>query len=98
MEHGRKRGLPSEQFEAPAEVSLALGSAYFRSGNLADAEREYLAALAVNPQLGEAHNNLAVVYLLTGRIGEAEAAVEKAEAAGFRVNSQLKSDIKAQKH
>ena len=98
LEHGRKRGLPSEQFEAPAEVSLALGSAYFRSGSLADAEREYLAALAVSPKFGEAHNNLAVVYMLTGRIREAEAAVEKAEAAGFRVNPQLKKDIKARKN
>ena len=49
------------------------------------------------PSLGEAHNNLAVVYMLTGRIREAEAAVEKAEAAGFRVNPQLKKDIKARK-
>ena len=66
--------------------------------DLGDAEREYLAALAVSPKFEEAHNNLAVVYMLTGRISEAEAAVEKAEAAGFRVNPQLKEDIKARKN
>jgi len=35
-----------------------------------DAEREYRAAIAVNGKLGEAHNNLAVVLLLTGRAAE----------------------------
>src|SRR5882757_3265409 len=44
----------------PAWISLALGSAYFRGGSMADAEREYLEALKSDPKLGEAHNNLAV--------------------------------------
>jgi Flp pilus assembly protein TadD len=78
----------------PAWISIALGSAYFRSGEIADAEREYLAALEVNPKLGEAHSNLAVVYLQTGRYVEAQAEVTAAEKAGFRVNPQLKADIK----
>ena len=36
----------------PAWVSLSLGSAYFRSGKLADAEREYKAAIAADPTIG----------------------------------------------
>ncbi|HXB56039.1 MAG TPA: hypothetical protein VN461_14740 [Vicinamibacteria bacterium] len=44
-----------------ADPFLALGSAYYRSGALGDAEREYLAGIKVKPGFGEAHNNLAVV-------------------------------------
>jgi Flp pilus assembly protein TadD len=59
-----------------------------------DAEREYRAALAVDPKLGEAHNNLAVVCMLTGRYGEAEQEIKAAEKSGFKVNPQLKEDLK----
>jgi tetratricopeptide (TPR) repeat protein len=78
----------------PAFVSLALGSAYFRAGKLPEAEREYKAAIEVDPRAGEAHSNLAVVYLETGRFGEAERAVAAAERAGHKVHPQLKQDIK----
>ena len=76
---------------------MALGSAYFRLNKLEDAEREYKAAIEVSPSLGESHSNLAVVYLVTGRISEAEAAVKAAEKAGFKVNPRLKDDIAAAK-
>jgi tetratricopeptide (TPR) repeat protein len=78
----------------PAWISLALGSAYFRTDATADAEREYRAALAVDPKLGEAHNNLAVVCMMTGRYPEAQAEIAAAEKAGFKVNPQLKEDVK----
>ena len=93
----RQRHRDDGAVEVPAEFSLALGSAYFRSGKLADAEREYSAAVKANPKLGEACNNLAVVYMLTGRFDEAEKAVQQAEKAGFKVNPQLKKDIAARK-
>jgi len=80
-----------------AGLSMALGSAYFRLNDLANAEKEYKAAVEVNPNFGEAHSNLAVVYLLTGRAGEADAEVKAAEKAGFRVNPKLKEDIAAAK-
>ena len=77
----------------PAGLSMALGSAYFRLNKLEDAERAYKAAIEVSPTLGEAHSNLAVVYLVTGRVSEADAAVRAAEKAGFKVNPKLKDDI-----
>ena len=80
--------------QTPAWISLALGSAYFRADEMADAEREYRAAATVDPGLGEAHNNLAVVCMLTGRFGEAEQEIRAAEKAGFKVNPQLKEDLK----
>jgi tetratricopeptide (TPR) repeat protein len=81
----------------PAWVSLSLGSAYFRAQKLPDAEREYKAALDVDPKAGEAHNNLAVVYLLTGRYDDAQKSITQAKKVGFRVNPQLEQDIKDKK-
>jgi len=80
--------------ETPAWISLALGSAYFRTGSLTDAEREYRETLKADAKIGEAHNNLAVVYMLTQRYGEAESEIKAAEKAGFKVNPQLKEDLK----
>lgn len=91
LENAKRRS--SSAAEVPAEFSLALGSSYFRSGELADAEREYQAAIKVNSKMGEAHNNLAVVYMMTGRPKEAELSLRLAEKAGYRVNPQLKKDI-----
>jgi Flp pilus assembly protein TadD len=82
-------------FHPPAEALLSLGSAYFRSGDREAAETEWKAAVDVNPKLGEAHNNLAVVYMQTGRYAAAEAEIRAAEKSGFRVNPQLKQDLKA---
>ena len=88
-----KRRASSIPGEVPAELSLALGSAYFRSGALVDAQREYAAALKVNPRFGEAHNNLAVVLMLQGSLPEAGEHLKSAEKAGFQVNPQFKADL-----
>ena len=81
----------------PAYISVALGSAYFRTSAFPDAEREWRAALAVDPGLGEAHNNLAVVLMLTGRFDEAEREVALAEKSGHRVSEAFKADLKTRK-
>jgi Flp pilus assembly protein TadD len=60
---------------------------------MAEAEQAYVATVAADPKVGEAHNNLAVVYLETGRYAEAEKAVKAAEAAGLRVQPALKEEI-----
>jgi tetratricopeptide (TPR) repeat protein len=79
----------------PAWVSLSLGSAYFRSGKMADAEREFKAASEADRRSGEALSNLAVVYLETQRFDQALAAVESAKKTGFRVNPELEKAIRA---
>jgi len=78
----------------PYFVPMALGAAYFRAGQFADAEREYNEAIKANPSSGETHNNLAVLYLMTDRIADAERAVARAEETGFKVNPGLKDDIR----
>jgi len=97
LESRKSRRSGASPPPVPAGVSMAIGSAYFRLNDLPNAENEYKAAIVVNPNFGEAHNNLAVVYLISGRATEADAEVKAAEKAGFRVNPKLKQDIAAAK-
>jgi len=79
--------------EVPPELSVALGSAYFRQRRLDDAEREYLAAIAAGDETGAAHNNVAVIYMMAGRLDEAKQSVLWAEEVGFRVDPRFKEDL-----
>jgi Flp pilus assembly protein TadD len=81
-------------YRAPAELLLSLGSAFFRNGDTQAATVEWEAATAANSKLGEAHNNLAVVYMQAGRFDDAEREIKLAEKNGFRVNPQFKDDLK----
>ena len=92
LEQWRKRGRLDAR--PPAALSLALGSAHFQAGELDEAETAYRAALAMDPRSGDAHNNLAVVLMLTGRLDEAEREVKLAEKAGVPVNPRLKDEIR----
>jgi pentatricopeptide repeat protein len=84
-----------QRLEVPAEISLALGSAQIRAGHLSEAEAAYVEATKANPKLGAAWNNLAVVYMQTGRFDEAEKALRRAKKAGFAVNERLEQDIES---
>ncbi len=79
--------------QPPAEISLALAGAYFRSGNLVEAEKENKNALKANPDFGQAHNNLAVLYMMGGKIPEAQAELALAEKSGFTINPKLKEEL-----
>jgi Tfp pilus assembly protein PilF len=50
----------------------------FRSQDYAQAERETLRALALDPALAEAHNNLGLIHLALGRVADAAAQFRKA--------------------
>jgi tetratricopeptide (TPR) repeat protein len=88
----RKRGSEGP-LPTPHWLSFALGSAYFRAGDLAKAEAAYRAAIAQKSDLGEGHLNLGVVCMMTGRLDEAESEVALAEKAGIHVPPALKADI-----
>lgn len=77
----------------PAGLAVALGNAHFHAGELEDAEREFRLALATEPKSGDAHNNLAVVLMLEGKLDEAEREVKAAEKAGVPVAPRLKEEI-----
>ena len=93
----RQRTSIGGPFRAPAEVLLALGSAHFKDGSRDAAEIEWKAATEANPKLGEAHNNLAVIYMQSNRLDAAQEEIKLAEKAGFRVNPQFKEDLKKRK-
>ena len=90
----RSKSSMSGPFEPPAEVLLSLGSAHFRNGNAEAAQQQWEEAVKVNSKLGEAWNNLAVIYLRSGRKADAETAVKNAERNGFKVHPRLKDDIR----
>jgi tetratricopeptide (TPR) repeat protein len=92
IEEGRSRA-GGQAAGVPAELSFALGTAHLRIGDLEEAERELREALSVRPDLGEAHNNLAAVYVGLGRWQEAQEQVAAAESAGFPVSAELKRDV-----
>jgi Tfp pilus assembly protein PilF len=62
---------------APQSATFALnyGLALMRSGSLADAERQFLRALALDPSLMQAAVQLAVLYDREGREAESKAAI-----------------------
>jgi tetratricopeptide (TPR) repeat protein len=90
----RSRESLDGPFQPPAEVLLALGSAMYHNNQIEQAEAEWAAAIQVNPKLGEAHNNLAVLFMRTGRFDAAEHELKLAEKYGVRVNPQFKKDLK----
>ena len=94
LEGSRMKGN-EERLGVPAEVMLALGSAYFRSGQLVEAEPAYKEAVQTDPKLGPAYNNLAVIYMLSQRYPEAKDALQRAEKSGFIVNPALKNDLES---
>ena len=83
-----------EVLRVPAEVHLGLGSAYFRQNRLLEAEQAYTEAVRSDRRLGAARNNLAVIYMLTGRLADARAEMEAAEKVGFAVDARFKADLK----
>jgi tetratricopeptide (TPR) repeat protein len=89
----RERTETGQPFRTPGFVLLAIGSAHFRNGDREAAASEWQAAVDANPKLGEAHNNLAVLYMMSGKKTEAENSIKSAEKAGFKVNPQLKADV-----
>ena len=85
--------LVAEEGTVPPFISLALGSAYFRVDRMADAEHMFRDALKADEKFGEAHSNLALVCLLTGRAKEADEHIRLAEEARFTVNPELKRRV-----
>jgi Flp pilus assembly protein TadD len=61
---------------------------------VAEAEKQWKAAVDANPRIGEAHNNLAALYLMSSQLDDAEKELKLAEKAGYPVNPRLKEDVK----
>jgi tetratricopeptide (TPR) repeat protein len=92
LEGARMRGK-ERVVAVPGALMLGLGSAYFRSGQMAEAEAAFLEAVKIDPKLGPAHNNLAVMHMMSGRFEEAEQEVRRAEKAGTPVSDTFKREL-----
>lgn len=88
----RLRQHPEQE---PPTLAVALGHALLLAGQMEEAEGEFRTALAIDPHYGDAHNNLAVLCMLQGRLEEAEREMKAAEKAGIKVPPRLKAEIKA---
>ena len=86
------RATPARSSRLPASCSRSAVSTS-ANGAQAGAGANWSEAVRVRPALGEGWNNLAVVYMQSGRKSLAQDAVKHAERAGFRVNPRLKDDI-----
>jgi tetratricopeptide (TPR) repeat protein len=95
MQQANDQNTVSLEATVPYFIPMALGAAYFRSERFVDAEREYKAALEANPNSGETHNNLAVLYLTLGKFDDCGREISLAEKTGFQVNPGLKEELKS---
>lgn len=80
-----------------AEFSLAAGNAFFHAGRFAEAENEWRYAVSLRPELGEAWNNLAALYVQHALKGPAEESLNAAKKAGFKVDPNLEKQIREMK-
>ena len=88
-----KQPTASSVQKAPAEILFFEGNALFNLERVADAIAAWEAALARDPKLPLVENNLAVAYWKSGRLEEAQAAMNRAEALGFKVNPNFRADL-----
>jgi len=79
--------------DTPAWISTPR-SAYFRSGSDGRCRARVRRNAEGRPEDWRGAQHLAVVFMLTGRYPQAEAEIKAAEKSGFRVNPQLKQDLK----
>jgi tetratricopeptide (TPR) repeat protein len=77
---------------SPPGVTLALGTALFRTGALAEAESAFRTVISRDPRSGDAHHNLALVCTITDRLEEAEREMAAADKAGVAVDPRLKQE------
>ena len=91
-EKAGEKTLPAE-VPVPAEFYVALGGAHHHLGHAEEARAAYEEALKLDPARGEAHNNLAVLALGRDDKEGAREHARQAEAAGFRVNPDLKREV-----
>ena len=82
---------PSESI--PSDYFYFHGNILFRLNKYQEAFREYLEAIKINPQHGNAYNNLANLYHMGKEYQKALDCLNQAEANGAEINPKLKKEI-----
>lgn len=82
---------------SPPGVTLALGTALFQTGAIAESEAAFRAVLARDAGSGDAHHNLALVLTITDRLEEAEREIAAAEKSGVPIHPRLRQELDRRK-
>jgi len=77
----------------PADYFYFHGNIFFKLKKYQEAYAQYLEATKINPQHGNAYNNLANLYFMTKQYQKALDCLNKAEANGAKINPELKKAI-----
>ncbi len=84
-----------DAIEVPAGYFYIHGNILYQMGMLDDAAARYQEALRLDPRLGSAYNNLALVSFSRGRYEEALNCLLRAEGAGVKINPEFKKTVLA---
>jgi tetratricopeptide (TPR) repeat protein len=82
-------------FEVPAEYFYIHGNVFYQMGRPLDAAAQYREAIRLDPRLGSAYNNLALVLFSQGNYQEALDCLSKAEGTGVKINPDFKKAVEA---
>lgn len=80
----------------PADVFFWLGTAHFRLDHVTEAKHAWETCVEVDPKYPPVYNNLAFLYFKAGRVADAKAALDKAEALGVKVNPSFRAAVDAE--
>ena len=77
----------------PAGYHFIHGNILFKMKRLSDAAAEYQETIRVDPDHGNAYNNLASIYFVAGQYQKALDFLNQAEARGVKINPAFKKDL-----
>lgn len=79
--------------EIPADYYYLHGNIFFKSGKLKEAYNQYIEAVRIDPQHGNAFNNLANLYFMSKQYQQALDCLNMAEVNGVKINPEFKKAI-----
>ncbi len=86
------RPFPSPE-QMPADYFYFHGNILFKLKGYEEADTQYQEAIRINPQHGDAYNNLASLYYLDKQYQKALDYLEQAEANGAKINPEFKKAV-----
>ncbi len=84
--------VPESQ-EIPADYFYLHGNILFKMKKFQEAFAEYKEAIRINPQHGDAYNNLANLYYIGKQYQKALECLEQAEANGAKINPEFRKAV-----
>lgn len=95
LQQERSNAQPPTETPFTPEIHFLVGTAHMKLEQFEEAAKEFREALALRPNFGEAHNNLAVVLYYRRDYPACWEHLRAAEQAGVRVDPQFKEELTA---